>query len=374
MDKKYISKFINLEFFEYPAGKIASNYNAFKYGVVGNIIELINPYLIICNKGSRFDKVFVSKMITSDFVFLKDEVIQNLYNGTLTDSEKKRLNQSFHTLKDAFISVVIFPEKTYSIFGGCSPLPQAVTEFIFETKFDIKYLNIIGSYYTYPVWSKEPRRYEIKFTQQFSVDSRRLKQLSADERNILINHYMPSSATTYAMKYPAIIRSKNRAENFETIMYLCPNCGHLFSMYSEFNCLKCRECGTALEFSPDGAIVLSNKINTFDEIETFMFEKLRKRSFSTKELISYPNVDIVLSNYKGKINSVSDYKLTVFADRIELLNGKNKKVINFSDISDITLDYNNIVAIAYDDKKIVLRGNHKENFYIMIDLNKINKS
>ena len=373
MDKKYISKFINTDFFEFPTRPLLAKIKGLKYGVVSNYIELVNPALIICNKSSSLDKLFVSRIITSDFVFLKDKYISKIYNGTLTNKEKELIIKSMKYLKEAFVSVVVFPEYGYSIFGRCEILPETITEFLFETTFDFKYLNIIGSYYTYPVWSKEPRRYEIKFTQQFNLSNKKLKHFTAVERNELINHHMPSSATMYAIKYPALIRSKNRAENFETIMYICPHCNSLFSLYSEFNCLKCSNCGSALEFSIDGALLLSNKLNTFDQVEEFLFDNLKKRSFSLKELISYPNVSII-KRVGNKEYSVSGYTFTIYADRFTISNGKTTRSINLADVTNIILDYKNTIIIDLKDEQLIVRGEHKENFYILIDLNKINKS
>lgn len=373
MDRKYILKFINTDFFEFPIKPLMAKIKSFKYGIVANSIEFINPTLIICNKSSSLDRLFVSNIITSDFVFLKDEYVKKIYEGTITDNEKKLLIKSIKRLKEAFISIAIFPEKSYTIFGRCDILPEEITEFLFETTYDIKYLNIIGSYYTYPVWSKEPRRYEIKFTQQFSLSHRKLNNFNPTERNEIINHYMPSSATMYAIKYPALIRSRNRAENFESIMYLCPNCNKMFTLYSEFNCLKCKECGTALEFSIDGAILLSSKINTLDQLEDFMFDNLKRRSFSLKELVSYPDVTIVKKYGKKELIS-NGYSFTIYADRFTLSKGQYSRSINLSEVTSIDLDYNNTIFIKLKNEVLIIRGEHKENFYILIDLNKINKS
>lgn len=373
MDKKYISKFINTDFFEFPTRPLLAKIRGLKYGVVPNYIEFINPALIICNKSSNLDKLFVSRIITSDFVFLKDKYIEKIYAGTLSDKEKELIIKSMKYLKEAFVSVAVFPENSYTIFGRCDILPRQITEFLFETTFDIKYLNIIGSYYTHPVWSKEPRRYEIKFTQQFTLPHRKLKNFKPEERNELINHHMPSSATMYAIKYPALIRSRKRAEDFETIMYLCPHCNSLFTLYSEFNCLKCKNCGSALEFSIDGAILLSNKLNTFDQVEDFMFDNLKRRSFSLKELVSYPNVSIV-KKVGNKEYVIPNYTFTIYADRFVVTKGKTTRSINMSEVMNISLDYKNTVIINLKEEQLIFRGENKENFYILIDLNKINKS
>lgn len=373
MDKKYISKFINTNFFDFPTKPILAKIKGVKFGAVSNYVDFINPAIIICNKTSMLDKLFISKFITSDFVFLKDKYITKIHNNTLTDKEKNLIIKSIKYLKEAFVSVVIFPENNYSIFGKCEQLPKAITEFLYETTCDLKYLNLIGSYFTYPVWSKEPRRYEIKFTQQFAIDNQKLQNTNEDERNKLINNNMPSSASMYANKYPALIHSKYRAENFETIMYICPHCNNLFSLYSEFNCLKCRECGSALEFANDGSILLSNKLNSFDQIESFLFDNLKSRSFTLKELVTYKNISLVKAIEK-KEYIVSNYTLTIYADRIVLSRGQSITSINFSDIVSLNLSYKNTMTINTKDNQYTIRGYNKENFYILIDLNKINKS
>ena len=123
---KIIKQFANPKFFDLPLNKIKSKYLSFKYGFLSQNIETINPYIFICNKTTKLDHYFVENYIQSAHVFLKDIIIQKLNNNTLLEKDKQELLKNLKLLKTAMISVVIFPEKNYSIFGDSNFLPLSV--------------------------------------------------------------------------------------------------------------------------------------------------------------------------------------------------------------------------------------------------------
>lgn len=373
MRKKYLSKYIDLEFFEYPTNHFKNKYYGLKYAMLPGYEQFLNPYIIICNKGSKLDKYFVSGRIISNFVFLKDDVVFKFYTNQIDEETKKLLLEDFKILKQANVSVVVFPEKDYQIFGKCSKICESLTEFLVETKFDIRFLNIIGSYFTYPVWSEIPRRYEIKFTQQFSLKNTQLNKLSKQDRNDAINNYLPSSADTYAYKFPAIIHSNKIAENFSTIVYFCPNCKKMFSLYSEFNCLKCNNCNTAIELNKYAQIDLCKKFNTYSDVDDFMFNSLKVQSFTIKPLITYNKINVLIPMLVGKPHDIGEFSAKIYADKIVLTRYSLKYEIDLKNVIDTQLDYDNMLKITEKDRTLILKGNNKENLYIIHDLVKINK-
>lgn len=374
MDKKFISNIIDNEYFELPPNRLKCKMVGFLRSFVPNNIELVNPHIVICNKTGKFDKILVTNIITSNFVFLKDSVIEKIYNDDFPENKKKDLMDSFKHLKQAFVSVVIFPEFNCSIFGNSEELPQKITDFLCETNFDIKFLTLVGSFFNYPIWAPKPRISSINISQQFTIKSSFLAGLSPEEKNLAINNNMPSSATIYGSRFPVMIKSNNLAENIESIVYACPKCGTLFSVYSEYNYLKCRECGSAIEFAHNGQISLSNTIHTFDDFDEFLFNNLKNRSFSIKPIISYDNVYLMTRLTNGKIKELGQIALTIFANKIEIKTSNKTTTIKFSNIKNIKLVEDNTIIIFTKNEEFVVKGKNKENFYILFHLQKINNN
>lgn len=366
---KIIKQFANPKFFDLPLNKIKSKYLSFKYGFLSQNIETINPYIFICNKTTKLDHYFVENYIQSAHVFLKDTVVQKLNNNTLLEKDKQELLKNLKLLKTAMISVVIFPEKNYSIFGDSNFLPLSVTNFLKETSFDIKFLNLVGTYYSYPIWSKEFKRCNCYFNQQKTIKSIELENKSNKEVNELINSSMPSSASIYSKKYNINIRSNKRAEGVEQIIYYCVNCKHLFSVYSEFNCLKCKNCGTAIEFSNSGEILLSNEVGSLDDIKKLQFDALKNIEFTINPIITYNNIKFLSVLYLNSYKVLGDINIEIYADKIKFYKNSYNKEIMFNDLFSIDLDFNNIICLTLlSGEKIAFKGEHKENFYIIIDL------
>ena len=315
---------------------------------------------------------WVSSILIGKYVFLKDDIISLIYKNKLSKETKKQLTSEFKTLKENGYSVVVFPEKNISIFGKCETLPIEITEFLFETGFDLKYLFLIGTYYASPIWSKEHRKCETRYFQQFEIEHNIIKNHTPEKRHQEISNFMPSSASVYAHKFPLHIRSNKLAENIDTIVYACPNCRSFFSIYSEFNCIKCRECGTVIEFSKDGKILFSKQITLFDDIEEFLFDTLIHKDFDNNPLIEYENVTRIALNNKNRIEKKPETELKIYANKFSIKNETFNKTYDISDVEEFNLlPKNTLEVVLKKGKPFHIQGKNKENLYILIDLLKL---
>lgn len=374
MDKKTnISKQINLDYFEFPANKLKSKLVATKFLFFNQKYELSQPAVFVCNKTTPYDKYLISSIMVGNYVFLKDDVIQALYKNALSVAAKKEIFKQFELFKEYGYSVIIFPEKNITIFGNCSKLPSVITEFLFETGFELKFLYLIGTYYSSPIWSKLHRKTETRYFQQFKIEHDAINNKSETERNKIINNLMPSSASVYASKFPLALKSNMLAENIDSIMYCCPHCKNFFSIYSEYNCIKCRECGTLVEFSKDGKILFSNTITSFDDIEQFLYNELKHKEFDNNPLVCYDTAIMLSNSNKGKPIKTPNTEVKIYADMVKIKNELVNKTIKISDIQEVILQHNNIVRIILKKDTILLQGSSKENFYILLDLVKMFK-
>ena len=373
---KYIKTFWNERFFDLPEKTLKSKITALKLGYIKNKINLVKPILFVCNKTSPFDRKLITNTMNGSFVFLKDWVIQEIYNGNFSEENKKELYKSFKTLKEAYISVVVFPEKNLTVFGKPSHLPLEITNFLNETDYDIKFLNLVGSYFAKPIWSPIVRRCETRFHHQFSIGKLERSDLSNNDINEYMNSYMPSSASVYTYKFDPEIRSNDKAHNLETIVYCCPSCKKFFTLYSEFNCLKCKECGSAIECSSSGRISLSSKISTFDDLSEFQFNTLKDIYFDDrKPMISYENVSVyTLPKNSQLVIDIGNLKVDIFCNKI-VINTEAKKVsYKLIDVKEVEYKPDNMLYVTMNNsERFILHGNDKENFYIIHDLLEVMK-
>lgn len=370
---KYIKMFINEDYFEFPDGFLKSKITAHKFNYIKNKINIMHPFLFVCNKTSLYDKALISNTLKGHFVFLKDSVIQKLYEGSLSIDERKQILSSFARLKEALISVVVFPEKNITIYGRTDKVSETVTQFLHETKYNIKFLSLVGTYFAAPIWSKQIRRCETRFHNQFTFKYASRDGLTSEEICEAFNNYMPSSATIYSHKYNPYIYSNSKAEGLESIFYACPNCKSLFSIYSEFNCVKCKNCGTAVECSTNGNFLLSSNITDFDSFAEFQYNVLKNQFFDDKKLmIKYPNIQVLRKLENENKETITVASLEVYCNHFKLNLLDGTETFKIKDVKDTIYHSGNILEIKLNNKKsFMIRGDNKENFLIITDLKRV---
>jgi DNA-directed RNA polymerase subunit RPC12/RpoP len=190
----------------------------------------------------------------------------------------------------------------------------------------------------------------------------------------VINNYLPSSASVYAKKFPLSLYSQKKAEGLEQIVYCCPKCKSLFSSYSEFNCLKCKNCGSAIEISEDGDILLSNDVHSLDDLKELQFDVISHFDFMDECLISYENINYLRVINESPVKFIDNAKLEIFPNYVQIKKNNFNKTLSFDEIQDIYLELNNLIIIELKDGETVgFQGKSKENLYVLLDLFKIAK-
>lgn len=371
-NSKFIKSFWNEDFFEMPNNIISSSLISFKFNYSKNKINIVHPYIFLCNKTTEYDKKLISNTLKGMFVFLKDSVIQSIYENTIKDSEKEELIESLKILKDAYISVVVFPEKNVSTFGETGNIPLVISNFLRETTYDLKFISLVGTYFAKPVWSPNFRKCNTRFNQQFTVKFEDTTKLSNQEFNDVVNNYMPSSATIYSSKYNPHIKSNTKAQNLETLFYCCSNCKKFFTVFSEFDCIKCNDCGSAVECTTNGTFYLSKNVTDLVSYAEFQYDELSKMFFEeNKLLIEYDNINVNLM----LVSDTSSYNglaaVSIYCNRFVVKYPARDVAYSLHDVDYVEYNRNNTLKVQFKDRsKIYLSGNNKENLYIIHDLHK----
>ncbi len=367
---------INLEYFKLPYSKLKTYFLLTKYDFSPIELSSDKPCIYVTPKTAPIDELLISKCIKDKFVFLREEIVTKLSLGQLSKKEQEKLLNEIKTLTNENFSLSILYGMSPTIFGKNENLSTELIMLLKNTKLDIKFLTFPGEYFAYPIWADEPRKTKIFACQQITIKPRFLEGLSQKELIDSFKNSTPSSASTYQSKYHVSINSNKLASGIERVVYACPHCKKLLSVYSEFSCLKCRECGSVAEFSPDGKILFSNNLNNFDELEDYQFKCLSKNDLTINELVSYKNVTQIISE-KCKKQIKLNVILQLFAEKLIIVNSlTNKKTtLNYEDIELFELFNDNKLKIKTKNaKEFCFIGNSNENFLIIKDLIKLNKN
>lgn len=376
MEKQKQSKIIDSEFFALPPNKFICKIKAKTYQLERQDIEAREPSLFLCFNISEFGKYLISSSVKNKFVFLNNQTTLEIIRGTISKNKYDKLLKAVEVLKENDYSLVFINGEYPSIFGDNQPLSIKTTSFIFDTNLDIKFLTFPGEFFANPLWSDVQRKTKIYPAQHITVLHRKLVGFSEDEVNEYLNQVIPSSATVYTRKYPVFMKSDKRASLLERVMYCCPKCNSFFTLYSEFSCVKCSNCLGAIEFSPEGYILFSNKIKTFDDIDEFLYSSLTTKGFDVNAMVCYENI-ILKQDLEEPKKLWKTVKLEIFAENFVISEQDAKKptTYNFADIEEVNLTFgNNVVVKVNKNKSFVLCGQTNENLYILKDLLKLNKN
>lgn len=372
---KFLKENVNTKYFDLPCNNFKSKLNSIKYHFNSFKISADTTGLFLCNKTSPMDYIFINDCFEGVYAILKDEIVQKIYNDDFPYEEQKEFWSNVSTMKNLMISIVVFPEKHKTVFGDFQKLPEKIIDFLLEFNMDIKFLNLIGTYFISPVWANETRICDCKLEHRFSINLKDQKMLSREDLYEKFNKYTPSSASVYATKIPVYIRSNKCAERLERILYACPHCNAFFSLYSEYNVVKCNNCGTAFEISRiNSEIGLTRIFTSLDGAKTFQFNLLKTQNLiDDKRILEYQNLKF--NDFKNTQKSVmQEAVLEIYNNKIVYKVEENSNTIYFSEILDVYLSDNNTIMInAIDFNKnqtyfISFKGEKTENLYILVDL------
>lgn len=367
---------LNTKHFDFPKPNIINNIILSKYSFDKIDIFDDTPCVYVTPKISKLDRNFIQKCLNKKFVFLNENIFSKIENGTISPLEKENILNEIQELSKLGFSISIPLASFPTVFGENEQISKDFALFLYKTKLDIKFLTFPCEYFAVPVWAENYRNTKIYSCQNVTIHPRMLEGLSEKEIVKTIQSYTPSSASTYQSKYYINLKSNRLAQGLEKIIYCCPNCENLVSLYSEFSCVKCKNCGSAFELSPDGKILFTQKFNNFDQVENFQYSALTKKDFDINMIIEYNKITQFFSkNCKktAKFNVI----LQIYPEKLIIKNqltNQNSEIF-YEDIENVNYLFNNTLeVIPKNANQFYFQGNNNENLLIIKDLVKINKN
>lgn len=371
-----MKKKIQLKNFCKPKSKLTNYFKLSKISFEHIELSPDSPCIFASPKVSELDELLITKCIKSPFVFFNEETVELINNGNLSKNREQEILDEINSLVSLGFSFSLIWNNSPTIFGTNEPMTESMMDFLIKTKLDVKFLTFPNEYFVKPVWCKEIRKATIYANQKLKVTTKMLRSLSEKEQKNLFISSTPSKPSSYLKTHPILLKSNNLAVGLEQIFYCCPNCKKLLSLYSEYSCIKCKNCGSAFELAQDGTILFSKELKHIEDIESFQINTLSKKDFTINEIISYDNLtQISTENCKKplKIGVI----LHIYAEKliVEYKQIKKKITIYYEDVENVDYMYNNNIVLQIKNaKQFHFFGKSNENLLIIKDLVKLNKN
>ena len=230
-------------------------------------VRLDGPTLILCNHVTNFDPLLLSlcyhkdhtHFVCSEHLFrlgFVSRIIRYIVDPIPRRKGTSGADTAMTVLRKlrAGGSVSLFVEGECSWDGITAPIAPSTGRLVKMSGATLLTCRFEGGYMTAPRWGKGIRRGRMTCRVVGKYSPQELKTMDAAAIEAIIARDIHTDAWQEQAQKPVAFRSRRRAENLQTVLYLCPCCRRPGTLDSKGNKLFCT-CGKSWEFTEFGRFV-----------------------------------------------------------------------------------------------------------------------
>lgn len=218
-------------------------------------------------------------------------------------SDSVLVRDIFHCVRKNKMSVLMYPEVSYSFDGTATTLPESLGKLVKKLGIPVVMINTYGAFAHQPLYNNlKKRKVKISAEVECILSSDEIATASFEEINQKIAEKFNFDNFKWQQENKIKIGEKFRADYLHRVLYKCPHCEAEGQTVGEGTTLTCNACGKVWELSEYGFMNAQNGETEFSHIpDWYNYERQAVR----KELLdgSYKldtDVDIyVLTDMKA---------------------------------------------------------------------------
>lgn len=337
---------------------------------ITNEVRLINePYLLLANHYGRYDPFIISDFIkrkpnfVSSDAILRSPLYGPLFTGLGAIPKKKGMRDT-HVIRemkkviDRGGSIALFPEATRTWSGATHYIDPSIAKLVKLLKVPVVTAKMKGAYAFDPRWARPLRRAKVEIDYDIAINKNQIAELNANHIMEIISSKLEHDDIAYARKEHIIIRSNNRAEYIERILFQCPDCENFEGFTSAKNCFSCNSCNYTIEIERNGFFTSQGKLR-FDNprdwlnwqnknFVNYIFNQLEK-DLSTP-FFQADTMEICEAEGNGKMIKLGVGTVSFFADRIEITGKNCNRILSHSHISSLSPQFKERIELYHLDQ------------------------
>lgn len=271
--------------------------NRFLAGIAGPFLRMIfcyshdrvrldGPTLILCNHVTNYDPLLLTLVYPKDHThFVCSEHLFRLGFVSkiiryVVDPIPRRKGTSGADTAMAVLrklkagrSVSLFVEGECSWDGVTAPLASSTGRLVKMSGVTLMTCRFEGGYLTAPRWGRGIRRGKMTCRVVGKYSPQELKTMDPAAIEALITRDIHTDAWQEQVRKPVAYRSRRRAENLQTVLYLCPRCGRSGTLSGKGTKLLC-SCGKSWEFTEFGSFSPAEPFENITQWDAWQKEKL----------------------------------------------------------------------------------------------------
>lgn len=308
----------------------------------GKVPDPDRPYLILFNHQTAHDQFYIYGLFRRTTYFVASEDLMTMgalskfisYTCGIVPIRKNTTDATAvktccKIAQDGF-SVALSPEGNRTYTGKTMYSIPAIAKFVKLLKLPVAFVHIDGGYGVDPRWARKHRFGTVSVSVRRIVEPEEYKQMTADEVMAMINEMLYVDETTDRRVYKDIPTS---AEYLERVLYRCPECGSIGTLYSDGRTFNCRNCNLSVKYLPDKLFDDKSPFLTVHQWWEWQNEQVRNSDITdTRSLIAQDTVRADKVDFPRKRLIKKSVDLCLYCDRITA--------------DDVTYSFNDIVAFS----------------------------
>ena len=254
-------------------GPIMNAYLKKKFNFTYTACDIKPPFLVLANHTIDFDPFFVAKAFNCPIYFVMSDHVASLKAGKLikhlvspipitkSGVDAETTKNVFEIIREGG-AVGIFPEGNKSFAGDMSYIKPSTAKLAKRLNVPVVIYRIEGGYFSSPRWTKNKRKGHIHSYVSEIITPEQMSSMTNEQLYEKLVTSLRVNAYEEQEKNLVKFVGTNYAKNIQALLYACPNCGSLCSVYGEGDKIKCSHCD------------LDAKLNEYGYVENCAFSRL----------------------------------------------------------------------------------------------------
>ena len=182
-------------------------------------------------------------------------------------SDSVLVRDIFHSIKKNKISVLLYPEASYSFDGTATTLPESLGKLVKKLGVPVVMISTKGAFAHQPLYNNlQKRKVKISAEIECLLTKEQIEKLSFEEINQIIGEQFKFDNFKWQQENQIKIDEKFRADYLHRVLYKCPHCGIEGQTVGEGTTLTCNACGKVWELDEYGFMKAQNGETEFSHI------------------------------------------------------------------------------------------------------------
>ncbi len=268
-----------------------------------------------------------------------------------------------YALKEKKMSVLLYPEASYSFDGTATPLPRRMGVLLKRLKVPVVTIITDGAFLRNPLYNcLQLRKAKVSAHVKCLLTPEEIAQKSVEELDAILDEAFSFDHFARQQAQQIEVCEPFRADGLHRILYRCPHCGAEGQMKGEGVTLLCEQCGVQYELGKFGNLICKNATAVFSHVPTWyqwQREMVKEEIASGTYSLDIPVSIGVLADYKA-IYMVGDGRLTHTENGFTLTNDTGEIDYHHAPLSSYSLyaDY-----YWYEMGDVICIGNSDRLYY-----------